>query len=402
MSAALTFTRRRLLGGSLVTALGPASAPRWAVRAGTAPAAHTVVFVFLRGGPDGCSIVVPAADTAYFDNRPTIAVGDDAAIPLDDTFGFHPAMAPMVGLWEDGDLAVVPACGSMLDSRSHFAQQAHIERGGDDTATEGWMTRLLSQVDPGDGSAPFDAVAMGSGVPAALAGATSVVAVDGLDAVALPTFGGADATSVGRALRAGAMEAHPLVAAATSGALAAIPVLQQVATTQPAGSDSTGMATTFGDLARILRADVGVDVATVDIGGWDTHNAMGDPSGGRMTDLVTTLATALAGFAEDLGPVWSRTTVVAVGEFGRRVAENGSGGTDHGRGGVLLAFGGGVRGGRYGEWPGLSPDALVAGDIPVTTDWRTVVAEVLERRLGVDDVTAVFPGLDSPRLGLIA
>ena len=198
------------------------------------------------------------------------------------------------------------------------------------------------------------------------------------------------------------MRAHPLVAEATSGALAAVPVLQQVATTQPAGADSTGMATTFGDLARILRADVGVDVATVDIGGWDTHNAMGDPSGGRMSDLVTTLATALAGFAEDLGPAWTRTTVVAVGEFGRRVAENGSGGTDHGRGGVLLAMGGGVRGGRYGEWPGLSPDALVAGDVPVTTDWRTVVAEVVERRLGVADVTAVFPGLDSARLGIIA
>ncbi len=402
MSAVPTFTRRRLLGGSLVTALGAEPAPRWAARAGAAPAEHTVVFVFLRGGPDGCSIVVPAADTAYFDDRPTIAVGDDVAIPLDDTFGFHPAMAPMTGLWQDGHLAVVPACGSTLDSRSHFTQQAHIERGGDDSATEGWMTRLLALVDPGGGSGPFDAVAMGSGVPAAFDGATSVVAVDGLDSVALPRFGGADTTAVGRALRAGATRAHPLVAEATSGALAAVPVLQQVATTQPAGADSTGMATTFGDLARILRADVGVDVATVDIGGWDTHNAMGDASGGRMSDLVTTLATALAGFAEDLGPAWTRTTVVAVGEFGRRVAENGSGGTDHGRGGVLLAMGGGVRGGRYGEWPGLSPEALVAGDVPVTTDWRTVVAEIVERRLGVADVTAVFPGLDSARLGITA
>ena len=399
MSTIPTFTRRHLLGGSLVTAFGAESSPRWAVRARTSAAEHTVVFVFLRGGPDGCSIVVPASDAAYFDSRPTIAVDDAAVIALDDTFGLHPAMAPLRELWQDGQLAVVPACGSTLDSRSHFSQQAHIERGGVEGATDGWMTRLLALT--GTGSGPFDAVAMGAGVPASLAGATSVVAVDGLDAVALPRFGATDTAGVATLLRSGAAGFHPLLATATDGALAAIPVLQQVATTQPADADSTGMATTFGDLARILRADVGIDVATVDIGGWDTHDAMGDASGGRMTDLVTTLATALAAFADALGPGWSRTTVVAVGEFGRRVAENGSGGTDHGRGGVLLAMGGAVRGGRYGDWPGLSSDALVAGDVPVTTDWRTAVAEVLERRLGVDDIGTVFPDLGSARLGIV-
>ncbi len=410
-------TRRRLLAG-LAAGAGVSVAPRWTAHARAAGTSgdHTLVVVFLRGGPDGCSILVPVGDATYHDRRPGIALDEGDVLPFDTTFGLHPAMAPLAPLADAGRLAIVPACGSVLATRSHFDQQAHIERGGvASTAADGtgWLSRLLGSHDPAGDTAGFRAVTMGGRVPPSLAGSDLVVAVDDLDAVGPPAFPGMTPAGIDAALRLlPESTSPPMVLAAGVGALDAIPVLLDAAARTAGGGtavsdDPAGVygpepvEQTFRDLARLVRADIGIDVATVDIGGWDTHDDMGDAGGGRMTELVETLATALAAFADEAGDALDRTTVVAMGEFGRRVVENGSGGTDHGRGGVLLALGGGVQGGRHGEWPGLSADVLDDGDVPVATDWRTVVAEILEGPHGVTDVDAVFPDVGPDRLGIV-
>lgn len=415
--AGLHLSRRRLLAG-LAAGAGASIAPRWTAHASAAGATggHTLVVVFLRGGPDGCSILVPAGDATYHDRRPGIALDEPEVIPVDTTFGLHPAMAPLTPLLADGHLAVVPACGSTLATRSHFDQQAHIERGGIAAPVDGgagWLGRLLATSAPGGDDTGFRAIAMGGEVPPSLAGSDAVLAVDGLDAVGPPAFPGLVRDGIDTALRRLPATTGPaMVVTAGVGALDAIPVLLDAAartggsaangTDDPAGLfGSEPVEKTFRDLARLIRADIGIDVATVDIGGWDTHADMGDAEAGRMTALVGTLAAALAAFADEAGDAIVRTTVLAMGEFGRRVVENGSGGTDHGRGGVVLALGGRVRGGRHGEWPGLSADVLDEGDVPVATDWRTVAAEVLEGPHRLGDVTEVLPGVGADRLGIV-
>lgn len=410
-------SRRRLLAG-LAAGAGASVAPRWTAHASAAGSTggHTLVVVFLRGGPDGCSILVPAGDATYHDRRPGIALDEPDVIPFDTTFGLHTAMAPLTPLLDAGRIAVVPACGSTLGTRSHFDQQAHIERGGT-TATDargaGWLGRVLDASAPNGDDSGFRAIAMGGHVPPSLAGSDAVVTVDALDEVGPPAFPGMAPDDVDTALRRLHQTTGPaMVLTAGVGALDAIPVLLDAAartggSAATPGDDPTGLygsepvKQTFRDLARLIRADIGVDVATVDVGGWDTHDDMGDVDGGRMAALVETLAGALAAFADEAGDAIERTTVLAMGEFGRRVVENGSGGTDHGRGGVLLAMGGHVKGGRHGEWPGLSPDVLDQGDIPVATDWRKVAAEVLEGPHGIDDVGAILPDVGGARLGIV-
>jgi len=195
---------------------------------------------------------------------------------------------------------------------------------------------------------------------------------------------------------------RPELGAPTASGLRAVASAQAIPPAVPGGYPQGRLGDSLRDVARLLRADVGLQVATVDYGHWDMHAGLGSADQGWMHGQLTELAGALAAFAADLGPDLSRVTLVTLSEFGRRVHENGSGGVDHGHGNAVLVMGGGVRGGKvYGRWPGLSEAALDHGDLAVTTDYRTVVAEILTRRCGIGSAATVFPGWSGAPLGLV-
>jgi uncharacterized protein (DUF1501 family) len=199
--------------------------------------------------------------------------------------------------------------------------------------------------------------------------------------------------------------ASPMVTRPTSEAIDAVVRLKAMPKAEdPAvfGYPGGGLSAALHDVARLVKSDLGLRFATVDFGNWDMHQNVGGPDGGWMFNQLTELSGALAAFARELGPDFSRVTVVTISEFGRRVEQNGSGGLDHGHGNAVLVMGGAVRGGKvYGRWPGLSPAKLDQGDVAATTDYRNVMAEVLTKRMGIPSTTQVFPGLRPSPLGLL-
>ena len=356
-----TLSRRRFLIGAGAAALGTGLVTTRASFG--APGSGALVVIFLRGGADGLSIIVPGDDPDLLAARPKIAVPSSVLLPLDRGFGLHPTLAPLHELWTRGQFTAVPAVSTTDVSRSHFQAQDCRERGGSATGTvEGWLDRVLDQLGPGT---PFRAVAAASTLPRALAG----------------LYAGID---------------HP-VAADVSTTLAGLDVTfamtaagYQPGATYPQGEFGEGLA----QLAQLLKADVGLRVACVDVSSWDHHANLGTVDGGEMKNSLTMLGGALAAFAADLGPRFDEVTVVAMTEFGRRVAENANGGTDHGHGAAVLLLGGGLAGGTiHGNWPGLSPAVLDQGDVPGANDYRDVLGEVVTRRLGLgaDALAAVFP-----------
>ncbi|MCB1633274.1 MAG: DUF1501 domain-containing protein [Xanthomonadales bacterium] len=365
----------------------------------------TLVVIFQRGAMDGLNAVVPHAESAYYARRPTIAVavpgsGEDAAIDLDGRFGLHPALAPLKPLYDQGDLALVHAVGLTVPSRSHFDAQDFMERawlsqGG---VFDGWLNRALGEMS-GDGT--FKAVGMGTAVSRSLNGVQPVVGMSAIEA-----FGIESTLQRAELLKSqlyDSFDGPSFVDSTGQRAFAAVDELRSsTAPTLAVDNEASYPDGAFGqrlrDLAALIKSGLGVQVATVDIGGWDHHNNEVQ----ELPPLLSELATGLAAFHTDLGPAMSRVTVVVMTEFGRRVSENASRGTDHGRGGVMFALGGGVQGGQvYGDWPGLSDAALEDGDLRVTLDYRAVLAEMLSRRNGLDDLSAVFPGFDGlPTQGL--
>lgn len=405
----LELSRRRLLTGAAAVAgagfleLAGASV---AFAAPGRPRGDLLVVVSLRGGADGLTLVPPVADPAYAAARPGIAVTAQQAIPLDRTFGLHPALEPLLPYWRTRTLAVVQAVGSSDGSRSHFEATASLERGtaGAGGANTGWLDRHLTSRGLRDGD--FPALAVGSRAPYMLYGPAPEVA-----APSVASIGVRAPEQDRRTLERALTELHSGVAGPVAeSARVTLDVLSRVAPAQAskyvprAGVryPSGGLGHALQQVAQLARAGVGLEVACVDAGGWDTHAGMGGAAGGRMAGLVGNLGLALAAFARDLGPLLTTTTIVTVSEFGRRVAENGSGGLDHGRGNAMLLLGGGVRGGRvHGRWPGLRPQDLDDGDLRVTTDYRDVLAEVVARRLGNGRVQDVFPGHRPRALGVV-
>ncbi len=378
--------RGRLTRRELLTAASP-------VRATTtraAPGAGQLVVVFLRGGLDGLSAVMPPNDPAYHAARPGIGVPEAAALPLDATFGMHPALAPLHALFTEGRLAVVHACGNVAGSRSHFdaqdlVEQAVVTRRAD---ARGWVARHLAAT--GDDGL-FSAVAISGNVPGSLRGSSA------LSIPQLATFGLGGRSGVTASwedsLRAAYAGDTPLDALGTD----ALDALDAVA-----GISASPGASPFDEAVALLGAGLGVRVVTIDTGGWDTHNSMGTPSGGAMTDLLSGLASGLADLQaalDDRG--MSAVTTVVMSEFGRRVQENGSGGLDHGAAGPVLVMGGPVRGGRVlGPWPGLTADQLDRGDLRITTDHRDVLWELLTGVLGNPAPATVLDGHVHTPVGL--
>ncbi len=396
-------SRRRFLQAIGVTGTALAVGSLLPARAAYAAGPHrgpVLVVISLRGGLDGLSLVPPVGDPGYALARPSIAVPPSLAIPTGDPrFGLHPALAPLSPLWKAGRLAFVHAVGTPDATRSHFAATAALERaapGG--SVHSGWLDRVAAV--NGTGSA-FEAVALGAGGrPGLLTGTTDVLTMPSLDAFTLSAPEPMRPAMIAalRALHDDPRLPHAAAARTTLDALRTIASVRAGkdpwnGATYPAGN---GLAAALADAAALIRADVGLAVLALEVGGWDMHIALGNAGQGQFASLIGQVAQAIAAFATDLGADFDRVTVVTLSEFGRRVAQNGSGGVDHGHGNAVLLAGGGLAGAKvHGRWPGLGADDLDHGDLAGTTDYRNVLGEFLVKRAGLSAsaLSTVFPGV---------
>ncbi len=391
-----TLTRRQLAKSACAGVAAAAATRLWTPAAAFAQDVdRTLVVVFLRGGMDGLSALVPYGDPRYAGLRPTIGIPADRLLTLDATFGLHPAMAPLLDLYRDGHLALVHSSGSVAESRSHFEQQALMEAGtaAGAVAQTGWLARHLAGL--GVTALPMHAMSWGSTTPASLRGDLNALSLSRFNSFRVNTFGRLqDPTAQAmRLLYDGTDEVLGGPGVATLGVMDQIAglreTLQQTTVEYPGG----GFAASLREIAQVIKADTGLAAATVDMGGWDIHAdaGPGDADWGAQRGRLAELAGSLRAFADDLGTWMSRTTVVVMSEFGRRAQENASRGTDHGRGNLMMVLGQGVRGGVHGDWRGLGDDALDRGDVPVTTDYRNIVGEVVADLHRATDLGQVFP-----------
>ncbi|MEU4692921.1 DUF1501 domain-containing protein [Actinoplanes sp. NPDC023714] len=391
--------RRTLLGGAAAGVFASTIAVDFAFASGVY-AGDTLVVISLHGGFDGLSAVAPIGDPDYYRARPTIAVPKSTVIAGDGTFGLHPALAPLLPQWKAGRLAAVHAVGQPNPTRSHFAAMEAMENAAPGTSERsGWLDRMLG----GTGAtAPLAGVSMGRAMPARLlAGPATDVSMKSIDALTLAGDGKRPIAAALRAMYADAPAHLAAPARAADRALAAMAGPRSAAA--GSGYPATELGAALRDVARLIRSNAGLVTATVDCGDWDMHEGLGQAvKGQRMHDNLADLSTALAAFTADLGDtVMKRVTVLTISEFGRRVAENGSHGADHGHGNAMLVLGGGVRGGKvYTRWPTLAASALVDGDLAATTDYRAVIGEILQKRCGFGDLSAVFPGVKPSSFGL--
>jgi len=367
----------------------------------------TLVVVFQRGACDGLNTVVPYGDPAYARLRPTIALppprgGDkDATLDLDGHFGLHPALAPLVPSYRDGTLAVVHAVGSPDATRSHFDAQDFMESGtpGLKSTEDGWMNRHL-QCTPEPEATPFRAVSLTPTLPRSLAGRAPAVAMDSIGRFDLRA--GAAASGAARGFEdmyAGAV--HDTLHGTGQETFEAIAFLKKTDPGRYAPAPGAVYPRgRYGDslkqVAQLIKADVGLEMAFTEAGGWDHHAAEGGVQG-QLAQRLRELGQALAAFRLDMGDRMEDVVLVTLTEFGRTARENGNRGTDHGHASVSFVMGGAVRGGRvHGRWPGLAPDRLYEGrDLAITTDFRDLLGELLARHMGARDVARVFPGRDA-------
>ncbi|HVH67151.1 MAG TPA: DUF1501 domain-containing protein [Gemmatimonadales bacterium] len=360
----------------------------------------TLVCLFQRGAVDGLNMIVPHGDRTYYQERPRIAVPEQDVIDLDGYFGLHPRLAPLKPLWDDKRLAAIHAIGSPDATRSHFDAQDYMESGtpGVKATPDGWLNRYC-QHDREHDATPFRAVAFGPQLPRILAGAAPGLAIDDLQAFGLrgPQPQVRDRlTRAFEELYAGS--ATGLLATSSQEAFEAVQTLQHVdfASYRPAdGADYPRgkLGKAMLEIAQLIKAEVGLQVAFADVTGWDTHVNQG-ASEGQLAARLDELGQALAAFDRDLGERMRDVVVVTMSEFGRTVCENGNSGTDHGHATAMLVLGGSVLGGKVlGQWPGLDQAQRFEGrDVAVTTDFRDLFAELLARHLGASDLSAVFPG----------
>jgi len=391
--------RRSFLAAPLTAALAlPVGDHAWAADGGP----RRLIVIMLRGAVDGLNIVVPHTDPAYYRARPSIAIArpgeTGGALPLDARFGLHPALAPLMPLWLAGNLAFIHAAGSPDPTRSHFDAQRYLENGtpGDDSTPDGWMNRLLLAL-PGE-HRPTEAISIGPTLPRILAGKASATNFPlGLDAAEPSPI---DEAAIGSAFDRLYARGDALGRSYRVGREARAQLLADLATEQRIADADAPAPQSFpaqaARLAYLIRRDPSIRLAFFALGGWDTHVNEGGSSG-QLANRLRPLGNGIAALALGLGGAWRETAVVVLSEFGRTVTENGDSGTDHGHGNVIWAAGGGIAGGRvYGDWPGLSPDALYQRrDLAVTTDFRLVLAALITRHLRLSDrqLAAVFPRL---------
>jgi uncharacterized protein (DUF1501 family) len=404
----MRFSRRYFLKSGGVAMVGMSTIPAFLQRAVAAtpmPNKKQLVVLFQRGAADGLNIVVPFGERNYYGMRPSIAIpapkrgGDAAAIDLDGFFGLHPSLAPLEPLFHKSQLAIVHAAGSPDPTRSHFDAQDFMESGtpGLKSTEDGWLNRAIEAVTEEDAS-PFRAVAMGQNLPRMLRG--------GAPAIALPDLRQFRVMAQSPLIEGGfeAMYAqtvdHALHGTGTE-TFEAIDLLRKAdpGKYQPEnGADypKSRLGQSVQQAGQLIKAKVGVEVLFVDCGGWDNHVNEGGVQG-QLSNLLRDLGQALAAFHQDMGDHMENIVVVTMSEFGRTAKENGNRGTDHGHANCMFVMGGAVKGGHvYGKWPGLDTHQLYEGrDLALTTDFRSVLGEILLRQQGVKDLKTVFPGFEN-------
>lgn len=424
------FTRRVFLRGSAIAMVGMGQAPMWLAQAAASEGRtrKTLVAIFLRGAADGLNIVVPFGDPRYRDLRPTLGLQAPRPqdenqnngpfgpiIDLDGKFGLHAGLRHFKELWDKKELAIVEAAGSPDPSRSHFDAQDYMESGTPGKSGNGWLNRALGN--PGPDASPLRAVALSNRVPRTLRGEYEAVALGNIqdfnisdeerlailrnmysltpDATMRRT--GKDAFEAMKMLQSMAKEQAP-----NGGGQAPVAVVAggPSPNNRPSYNQGGQLGRNLQELARLIKSDAGVEAAFAEVDGWDHHQN----ENSQLPNLLNQFSNAIASFCQDLGDRMEDVVIVTMSEFGRTVEENGTGGTDHGHGSLMMVLGGPVQGGKiYGEWPGLEKEQLFEGrDLAVTTDFRTVLSELVKGHLGRTDLSLVFPGFKAgPSLGLL-
>ncbi|HLK16692.1 MAG TPA: DUF1501 domain-containing protein [Fimbriimonadaceae bacterium] len=417
-----TFSRRGVLTGAAVGAVGWLAGSRALAQLAVAPKGvpgrrDVLVSIFLRGGMDGLNVVTPYGEDAYYKLRPSLAIPRPGAaggkpgerlLDLDGFFGLNPALAPLLPFYRDGRLAFVHAVGSGDPSHSHFEAMEAMERGlhrNGERSASGWLSRHLLAT-PARKETPLRAVALSGTLPTSLSGATEALAMESLDEFKLnldPT----QEPLFQQGLEELYGEGKDVLTTAGRETLEVLKTLNRLnpaayRASHGAAYPKSDLGLALRQVAFLIRADVGLEVAVLDRGGWDTHFIQGSTSG-ILTNQLDDVGKSLAAFATDLGPELGSVTVVLQTEFGRRAYENSSGGTDHGHGSVMTVLGGGTKGGKvYGRWPGLSESRLDGpGDLAVTTDYRSVLSEVLAKRMGNRELGSVFPDFGAANVGVV-
>ncbi len=396
-------TRRAFMKGGAMAVVGTASIPTFLTRSVLAQATSAqvqgkkLVVIFQRGAADGLNVVVPYREPSYYEYRPNIGIPQNAVIDLDGFFGLHPAMAPLKPLWDQGHLAIVHASGSPDPSRSHFDAQDFMESGtpGMKATMDGWLNRALQAEDlacPDCAHTPFRAVALGAEVPRTLEGRIQAVALDNIkdfgvqSSPAAAGFAAMYDQSTDSILHGTGQE--------TFEAVKMMKAADPSKYTPAAGANYPGgpFGNSLKQIAQLLKANLGVEAAFADIGGWDTHQNQGNVDG-QLAGRLKEFSAGLAAFWTDMGDQAQDIVLVTMSEFGRTCRQNGTGGTDHGHANVMFALGGPVRGGKvYGRWPGLSQEQLYEGrDLAITTDFRQVLGEASYKTLGARNLEVVFP-----------
>jgi uncharacterized protein (DUF1501 family) len=409
----MSITRRIFLRNGALAVVGTTALPSFLTRAafGAAdPGTRTkrLVVIFQRGAADGLNIVVPHGEASYYSMRPTINIPRKSVLDLDGFFGLHPAMSSFEPLWRQKHLAIVHAAGSPDPTRSHFDAQDFMESGtpGVKATDDGWLNRCLHELPAGrpgaaasDPSA-FRAIALGSSLPRILSGKEPAIALNNLNDFSV---GGKNPKAAPISNTFEAMYEHSVDTVLHGTGQETFDAVKMLKSADPsqytAATGANYPKGRFGDslrqLAQLIKANVGVQVAFADIGGWDHHVNEGSTQG-QIANVLGDFSQSIAAFWTDLGDLGEDTVVVTMSEFGRTARENGNRGTDHGHANVMFVLGGPVRGGKvYGRWPGLGQSQLYEGrDLAVTTDFRLVLSEGVARYLGNKDLKTVFPGFE--------
>ena len=406
----MSITRRIFLRNSALAVVGTAAVPSFLTRAAFGAVENggrtkRLVVIFQRGAADGLNIVVPYAERNYYAMRPNINIPQKSVVDLNGFFGLHPALSAFQPLWQQRQLAIVHAAGSPDTTRSHFDAQDFMESGtpGIKSTDDGWLNRSLRNLPSTPPVSPFRAIALGPSLPRILSGNEPAVAMNNINDFSV---GGKSPKPSPAATAFEAMYDHSSDAVLHGTGEETFDAVKMLKSADPGKYTPAPNANypkgRFGDslrqLAQLIKANLGVQVAFADIGGWDHHVNEGAAEG-QLANVLGDFSQSIAAFWTDLGDLGEDTVVVTMSEFGRTARENGNRGTDHGHANVMFVLGGPVKGGKvYGRWPGLDQSQLYEGrDLALTTDFRQVIGEAVTRHLGNKNLAAVFPGYDNPQ-----
>jgi uncharacterized protein (DUF1501 family) len=400
-------------GGLALVSLGFAPAFLARTVAAADPRRRVLITIFQRGAVDGLNMIVPFGERHYYAARPSLAIARpgaaaDSAIDLDGFFGLHPRLAPLKPFYDARQMAIVHACGSPDGTRSHFDAQDYMETAtpGVKSTQDGWLNRYLHAREH-HAATPFRAVALAQQLPRSLQGTAPALAIGQIAQFGIRAGRGSDMVQSSFESEYAAA-AESVLHSTGREAFDAVRMLktanpQQYAPANGAEYPRSAFGQALRQIGQLVKADVGLEVAFAESGSWD-HHANEGAATGLLANRLDDLARGIAALARDLGDRMQDVVILTMSEFGRAVVENGSRGTDHGHGNAMMILGGGVRGGQvYGRWPGLAPEQRYDGrDLAVTTDFRSVFAEVVRGHLGLTDATAVFPGFrDRTTLGFL-